>query len=456
MNSLGLANFVTRCQSYLKNRAFLLDMITLTERYPLPDTVSITPTEEQDTYLANTNVFNLNTKKLSVSPIVTDPRDNTVYGLAPITTANVTKMYKIHDQSDTPIMDIYDEFILSKGMIANYLSDQPISTTYGLFILNYFVLADPLGTYIPYVNELFNWKKIQSQVANGILHGDLHREEYDKFLNNVYFIGSFTELSVPSLTTKSMTTDPKVRQRRDELFAKYKDQLDDPLIIAKIEDELIAMDRAYLKDDPASSWILDQGDWETARKKMFITSGVSEAFSDDSNEFTFIPNAYNEKMDFSKFPAIANDIRRGSYMRGKETAKGGEETKFVLRIFQNVSITEDDCHAKEGINVVLSADQFREYQGRHVLDKGQDIVLTKENFGKYIDRPITIRSPMYCHAKDGFCYACFGEIYRLLGLKSVGMKVVEASSSLMSASMSAMHRSKVSTVTIDDLDAFTL
>ena len=451
MNCLGLANFITRHKELVKRRSVLLDLITVTERTKLPDTVSIQPTGETDTYTTDTDLYSL-IPTLKKSPIV-ETTDGIVYGCSTLT-ATTQYLYRIHDQSDTPIMDIYDEFMLGKGMIDNYVSDQPIQTTYGLFILNYIVLADPLGSLIPYVNEIFPWKKIQKTIANGILDGKITRDMYDKFMNNVYFIGSFTEISVPDMTTKSMTTDPAIIKRRDELFAQYKDQLNDPLIVAKIEDELIAMDKKYLSEDPASAWIIDEGDWTTARKKMFITNGISEAFSKDSNEFTFMPDALNEKMNFEFFPAIANDIRRGTYMRSKETAKGGEETKFVLRIFQNVSITEDDCHSKDGITVVMTANQYSEYQGRHVIDHGQDIILTEENFGKYIERPVVLRSPMHCHAKNGFCYACFGEIYRKLGMKAIGAKVVEASSSLMSTAMNAMHRSKVVTANIDDLDAF--
>ena len=454
MNCLGLANYVTRCREQLLYRTTLLNLITLTERKNIPDTVQITKLDEEDSYLFTGTGIDELIKEVGTA--ATD-KDGNVYMVDIRESANGGHLaYRVHDQPDTPIMDIYDEFYLNKGMIENYLSDQPVLTTYGLFILNEFVLANPFGNLIPYNNGEFKHKKIQAEVARLILQKKVNRAMHDKFLNNLFFIGSFTELSVPSFTKKAMTTSPEVVKRRDELFTKYKDQLHDPLIIAKIEDELIAMDKKYLSTDDAAGWIVSDKEYNVSRKKMFVTAGVTEAFSDDSNEFTFIPEALNEKMNFEHFPAIANEIRRGSYMRGKETAKGGEETKYVLRIFQNVAITQDDCGTREGITVTLEMNDLLAYEGTHVLlpNGGEDII-TSDTIGKYVGRPITIRSPMHCHPKDGgFCYACFGERYKTLNLRSVGMKVVEASSALMETAMKAMHVSKVETIRLDNLDDF--
>lgn len=456
MNCLGLANYVTRCRKQLMYRSTLINLITVTDRITLPESIKITKLEEEDTYLFSGNTDIL-TKE--VGTVVQDPKDNAVYIIDNNPSTNGGHLaYRVHDQPDTPIMDIYDEFYLNKGMIDNYLSDQPVLTTYGLFILNVFIFEDPFGNLIPYLNDQFNYKKIQSEVARLILQGKINRAMHDKFLNNIYFIGCFTELSVPSFTMKSMTTSPEIIKRRDELFAKYKDQLQDPLIVAKIEDELIAMDKKYLSTDPAFGWIVDSKEYDVSRKKMFITNGVTEAFSDDTNEFTFIPEALNEKMNFEHFSVIANEIRRGSYMRGKETAKGGEETKYVLRIFQNVAIDQEDCGTRDGILVTLQMNDLLAYEGTHVLlPNGKEDIITPDTIGKYIDKPILIRSPMKCLSKTGgFCYACFGERYKRLNLKSVGMKVVEATGILMNTAMKAMHVSKVETIRLDNLDDFVI
>lgn len=448
MNNIGLVNFITRGQEYLYRRDVLIDLITVSEKRKISTSYKLTPTNETDTYHISTNLLSDNRS----SPIVVI--DGTIYGCIP-SSDNSTTLYKIHDQLDTAIMDLYDEFELHKGMISNYTKDDPIKTTYGRYILNLYILSKPFGDKIEYINDIFKHKSIQNTIARKLLNKEINKEEYDTYVNNIFFIGSFTELSVPGFTEKALTTSPEILKKRDELFELYKDQLDDPIVIAKIEDILISMDKQYLSNDPASGWIISAKEYDNARKKMFITSGVTAAFSDDSNEFTFIPKPLNEAMDFTKLPTIANDIRRGSYMRGKETMKGGEETKFVLRIFQNVSIVEDDCKSIDGIKVVLYPKDMTDYEGRTViLPNGTQILLTQDNFTQFIGKEIIIRSPLQCKSKNGFCYTCMGNRYRQLEYKSIGMRLVSASSTLMQASMKAMHVSKVSTIQLDNLNDF--
>ena len=449
MNSLGLANFITRNPHILLRRSVLLELCTVTEHTPLGDDHVLTPTQEQDTYTTQPLPY---PDDDAFVPIVVSS-DGIVYGYS--TDHGVSTLYKIHNRPDEPIMDIYDEFYLSKGMIANFNEDTPILTTYGRYILNYYIYACPTGDIFPYKNDLFSYQPIQKAIAKKILYGDITAEQYNKFMNYIYSIGSFAEICVPDATVKSLTTGDEVLAKRDELFAKYKDQLNDPVVISKIEDILISMDREYLSDDPASRWILKSSEYDTSRKKMFITSGVVEAFSKDSSKYVFIPEALNEQLNPKTFPIMCNEIRRGSYMRGKETAKGGESTALVLRLFQNVAITEQNCgYNGEGVDVNLSMKDMDEYLGRYVIDGGTAIELTADNFSSYIDKPIKLRSPKYCKAKDGFCYTCFGKRYELLGVKAVGMNGVNVTSKVMYTAMKAMHITKISTVRISDLDEF--
>lgn len=452
MNRIGLANFVTRCPEYLKKRATLIELISVTDHRSLPPEFTLEETEEKDTYIVK-DVYVELSDKASDAPILVNDK-NEAFGYKAVPEVG-TYFYKLHTQKDTPIMDIYDEFILTRGIIANYNNADNITTTYGRFILNYIILADPFGSKIPYINNVLNHKSIQRDVARLIIQHDIDKSSYDKFMNNIYFIGSITELSVPGMTVKALTTGDDVIKRRDELFEKYKDRLNDPMVIVKIEDELIAMDKKYLSDDPASGWIITSKEYDTCRKKMFITSGITEAFSSNANEYVFIPQALNERMDVTKFPAMCGDIRRGSHMRGKETAKGGEVTKLILRLCQNIAILEDDCQSNEGIDIVLYANNLNDYEGRYVLlPDGKTEVLTKNNFGQYIERTIKLRSPKHCKTKDGFCYRCFGQRYQQLQIRQAGMQAVKISSTLMYTAMKAMHKSKVSIVKISDLNDF--
>lgn len=445
--------FMTENPEYLLRRSTLLELITVTSHEPLPENIKLMATPITDIFTANIVLDPPEDK--SKAPIYIDDKNN-IYGYKPNRDTHTTTFYLLHSDIDTPVVSIYDEFILHSGMIRNY-QGQPITTTVGRYILNYSLFVYPFDTIMPYVNSLFNHKTICRDVARLLLDEVITVEQYNTFMRSAYLIGCFAEICVPCMTVKAMTTGDEVLARRDELFAKYKDKLNDPIVLVKIEDELIAMDKKYLSDDPASGWIITNKEYETCRKKMFITSGITESFSNNPGEFTFIPNALSEKLDVTKFPAMCGDIRRGSYMRGIETAKGGAVTKLILRLFQNVSIDVDDCGSNEGIDITLHAKDFNDYEGRYVIiGKNMSEELTRDNFHKYIDKPIKLRSPIHCHPKDasGFCYTCFGSRYKKLKIKQAGMQTVKISSTLMYTAMKAMHKSKISVVKIADLDDF--
>lgn len=451
----SLIKFITDHPSHLLKRTTLIELCSITEHKSMYDNIILKPTDTKDIYTADI-VLKVSDKP-DDAPILVDIQNNTIYGYTSLDDRTTT-FYKIHDQLDTPIMDIYDTFELTSDMIENYQGD-PIETTIGKFILNYFILVYPFGSIVPYINNIFSYSKICKDIARHILNKVITVDQYDKFMRAAYLLGGFAELFVPCMTTKSLTTGDEVIARRDELFKKYKDQLNDPIVLVKIEDELIAMDKKYLSTDPASGWIISSKEYDTCRKKMFITSGITEAFSNNPGEFTFIPQALNEKMDVTKFPAICGDIRRGSYMRGIQTAEGGAVTKLILRLFQNVSIDIDDCGSKEGISITLYKKDFEDYEGRYVItDTGEIVELTKDNFHQYINKPIRLRSPKHCNSREvsGFCYTCFGKVFKQLGVKQAGMLIAKISSTLMYTAMKAMHKSKIAVVKIGDLNDFVI
>ena len=61
----------------------------------------------------------------------------------------------------------------------------------------------------------------------------------------------FTQLCVPAATKKSIITNPLIKERINQLKEEYKDSLNDPVTIAKIDAEVEKMDREWIKGDPS-------------------------------------------------------------------------------------------------------------------------------------------------------------------------------------------------------------
>lgn len=354
-----------------------------------------------------------------------------------------------------PLIGIHDTFTIEQGDIENY-SGSSQKTTVGRFIFNYIILVNPFNDLIPYINDLAKLGKIEKIIAEYMITGKVTVDQFNIFLNNAYFIGHFTELGVPTLSDKAFGPPPDLKKVKKALFEKHKGNLNDPKVIKEIEDVLFKMDKEYLKDDPCTIFFdgLGSKSYDIHRKKMYLTVGGIEAFETDNNSYVFMKNSLNEGWEKRDFKIISDEIRKASFSRGAETAKAGDQTKFILRIFNNVMIKEDDCGTTRGLSVTLNEKEIGSYVGRTVIVGGKQTTITFDNKNQFANKPIKIRSPMYCSAKQGLCYKCCGSIYEKLGVSAIGMEMINVSSTMMMIMMKNFHGTKVEFVDVNPLEYF--
>ena len=358
----------------------------------------------------------------------------------------------IGDDAAEPPFRFGDIMPLSAGDIDNYQGPDCV-TDVGKFLVNQVVLVDPFGSKIPYINARISPGDTDEKVAKMITRGEIGREEYNKYMMNGYWFGSDAGITTVTMTEKAMVTDPEVAKRRKELLEKHKHELDDPQVTVAIEQELIAMDKDWIKHDDSYAFYDSDGGkvFKEQRKKMHLMFGTGVAFDKDANKYTFYEKPLSDGWDPKSISICANDTRRGSYGRGIDTAKGGEQTKFLLRVFQEVLITEDDCKAKTGIKVVLNENIASQYFGRYLMS---GVVLSKENYKEYLGKEVEIRSPMHCKTVGGFCYRCCGKTMKDVGMRAIGMQAIRISSKFTSVSMKAIHASSASSTTIKGFTRF--
>lgn len=363
--------------------------------------------------------------------------------------------YIVLSEFDTIPYKLYDKFTIEQDDIVSFTKSTPEVTSYGRVLANYFLIASIFKDLIPYKNKEFEFDEIESDITTLILNNKATVESGQKYLDHALFLGSFGEMCVPGLSKKSIQTDPKVVERKKELLEKYKDQLDDPIIISKIEDELLAMDKEWLKDDDSYGFYGSEGKkFHTHRKKQFIMAGVSEDFTKEKGKYSFVENSLSDGWDLNSFDSIVNEIRKGSYERGISTANGGVQSKNILRLLQNVVLTMDDCGTKRTLDFVLTEKNAPLYYGTYIVVDGKLVNLTKDNASQYIGKLIHKRSFMYCEAKDGYCRTCAGQNYSTLDQDAVGVLALELTSVFTKLSLKAMHGKKLSTIDIKNLDDY--
>lgn len=362
----------------------------------------------------------------------------------------------------TPVFRFKDTVTLKAGDCINLR--QTVETTYGAWLFNQIICVYPFGAKIPYSANGYTIKELEKLVEARLtddvvidpnnpferepLTGDpekapIYASEYIKYNEAAGALTGYTQLCVPAATPFTLTTGPAVKKRRAELFEEYKDRLHDQAVQARITAELTKLDKEWIAQDPDRGFYYRDKSFDVVRKKLFLFQGSESGFDQVGD---FIPTSLDEGMAPKNLPAAITAARSGSYSRGAMTALGGEQTKFLLRMFQNTAVVEEDCGATMGRPMVLSKDNLSNYVGNFVLVNQKPVLITDELGQQLLGKPIEVRSPIHCQTPGGnFCEVCVGQ--KIARTKeALASYASDIGSTLMLISMSAMHGKKLSTV----------
>lgn len=337
---------------------------------------------------------------------------------------------------------------------------KPTETTYGDLIFNARVLVYAFEDLFEYMTGVISIKKLEAKIAKMMTDdpdrpsdrqpGTLYVADYLKYGKAMSDLAGFTQLFVPAATRKSLSTHPESKALRAKLLEENKDRLHDPAVIADIQNQLVALDKEWLKDDPAARFFMGDKIYNTARKRMFGIHGP-ESGLDEAATPELIINSLEEGWDISKLPAMVNSLRAGSYYRGALTALGGEAVKFFLRIFQNVFISQPDCGFNAmGLEYVVTKDNLDDLEGRYEIVNGQPVALTPDSLQGKLGKVITVRSPMFCKTPHtDHCAICMGD-RNAATPNAMGSRAADIGSTHMSIMMASAHAKALQVVELEE------
>jgi len=352
-------------------------------------------------------------------------------------------------EEEMPFLDFHEDVSIDSKFIKNLKDEEKITTTLGRFLLNHTLLVMTVGDKIPYINDNWDINSVGKKLIQLVMDKEIGIEPAKLFINTVYFLSSYSEFVAPSLSEAAITVDPRVIELRNKLFEQYKDQLNDPEIMIKIEKEVIALDKEILSHDPEAGFLSSAKNFNVHRKRMFLMMGLLSAFGDEHKQFNFSTTNLDDGWKIEDLDTLFNEVRSGSYGRAKETAKGGAESKYLGRTFQEAKIVEDDCGTKKGIHVSLNNNNIENFLYRTLITGSKNpVVITKANNSQFIGKDVIVRSPMFCIAKNGYCYSCMDERHKTLGTRRLNIQPLSIGSTFLTNSMKKMHGSAVDTFEI--------
>ena len=154
--------------------------------------------------------------------------------------------------------------------------------------------------------------------------------------------------------------------------------------------------------------LMNKKEFSVFRRKLFGFQG-GEAGFDDGNEMVAIENSLEDGWDVSKFPAMNDVLRVGSFNRGFQTAMGGDSFKKLIRATSNCQITVADCGTKLGMPMLLSEDRIANFYGLWIITPTKPVMLTKENAAQFTGKEVIVRAPNFCRLTlTDYCETCCG------------------------------------------------
>lgn len=372
------------------------------------------------------------------------------------------KWNKLDDVKYLEIPYIYHEVVplLKKGDIGNALTDIK-DTTWGEMFFNHRVIYFSTGTYIPYMQHPISLKAIGNIFANEMLDNPkdgkydpnkLYVRDLQKFGLAVQDLGNY-EIFVPSVNKHGLSAPPNNEELKDELFEKYKDRLDDPVIQATIQDVLVDNYKKYLKGSPAEGFIYNNKSINTAIKRMFLLHGVEAGFGGIQKP-VLIKKSLDQGLDTSEFPMMINGLRNGAYSRGALTQLAGAGVNLLNRMFQNILIDIDTtnkdikgfCGTTDTEPMIITNN--KSYLGRYIKVNGSPKLVEPSDLTK--KTPVDIYTPLWCKTSgNDVCSVCIGSNLSKYP-KAMGTVITKIPSTMMDKMMGSAHAKEQVLVEIDE------
>lgn len=336
-----------------------------------------------------------------------------------------------------PIIEYKELYTIKAGALPNVTQDTV--TRGGTILCNLISLIIPFGDKVPYLNKKLKPDDVNSIVEKLIAEKKITAEEYYYWCECVNMFNGIWGISTPTGSAKTMMIDNKILDRRDELLKQHAGELDNTVVIAEIEKELVEMDKASFKGDVAEDFFISNKSFENSRKKAHIMYGLDDGLG--GAKPSIITKPLSDGMDVENIPANADTTRAASYSRGHLTAQGGELVNYLYRIFMNSKIAEDDCGTKTGVPILLTQDNMKRYYGRYAIDptSNKTIGITPELAKSLVNKQITIRTPARCRTKPpNFCGHCTDTFF-FNSRETVHIETSLPGSIIMNDTMKAMH-----------------
>lgn len=211
---------------------------------------------------------------------------------------------------------------------------------------------------------------------------------------------------------KELGDGPEFEEARQAIWTKYSDELGKMTSTAAAE----ALNSLGLSVASGARGKADQ------LKAMLTTPGM---YADHRGQpvKVFIRNSFSDGLRPAEYLAGTYSTRFSVMSTKNATAKGGDFSKQAGQAAVNLIVTEDDCGTGNGI-LMSPDDESLKYRvlAKSAGDLKEGSIIGRDELSairKY-KKPVIVRSPLTCQAKQGICAKCAGAMFGNGKLSSIG------------------------------------
>lgn len=371
----------------------------------------------------------------------------------------------------------YDTFVVPVGAYSFDRKGKKVSnknkftTTIGLWVYNvYFFrddgLADIVDGYVDFTVNDRRYKTIDQKLSWALLEDRISSEQFRRYMEKTQFMMPFEAILSPNQTEKMLTCTKVMNKKKQELYQKYKKDIDagNTAVAEKMEKELLAFAAEYMKDDPSMDTLESGGGGSFGNnfKNMFLMKGaIRDPDPNAKQQYKVALSNFMDGVSADEYSLIANSLAAGPYARGKKTEAGGYWEKLLVSGLQHIVLDEPgtDCGTKNYVVVELTERNVNDWMYSFMIIGDNLVELTSQNMDKYIGKKVKMRFSSMCkrpHGKGLICNKCAGNKFYRIGVRNIGVACSQVASTMKLRCMKGFHDSTVKVSTIDPMKAFGL
>lgn len=312
---------------------------------------------------------------------------------------------------------------------------EKITTTFGILLCNiilFYEVFDNGG--VSYVNGEITEKVIKKLISNTLVDQILPTDEqardpnwkpvypegkYDytkaieKFARHGNYLQGFDVYWIRSSCIEALSPSKAVLALKEELFAKHKDELDDPVVFTDIVKQCVALDMIEQMSSYNATFYTKSKFIEDNRKRMFIAFGVEN--DPESGTMVNLTRSLNDGYDMERIYNYVNSTVSGASDRGKATGEGGSEVKNTIQLLGGTKAhPESDCGTTVTEKVFITEYNKDYWVGSYFNSSPKSVQgtsITKENVDSLVGTYVNMRVPAFClQPNSDFCRVCLGDI----------------------------------------------